>query len=291
MRELRAQDDAFELAFVVDVDGVFRRSRDLGLRLDARRGEMVAVELAGAGGCDRAENPVIGAAAAQMSRQRRADLLARRHGGSFGRAPAIVEGHGLDDKTRRAESALQGVVRHEGFLHRVQAGCADAFDRRHRLAGRGTCRHQAAHDGGAIHQHGAGTADAGATDLLGPGEIEVIPDDVDEKRFGMVGQGSDAAVDRHAAHLRSPGLRTDFFAGFGFAGRGAGTIAPATSVRTMVSRSARKLFRGCIAGFIDLAPLIAISTQRANSRGVIPSRIVRCCLRQILSIVDATRAE
>ena len=37
MRELRAQDHAFELAVMTDVDGVFRRSRHLVARLDARR--------------------------------------------------------------------------------------------------------------------------------------------------------------------------------------------------------------------------------------------------------------
>ena len=37
MRDLRAQDDAFELAVMPDIDGVFRRARHLVARLDARR--------------------------------------------------------------------------------------------------------------------------------------------------------------------------------------------------------------------------------------------------------------
>ena len=79
MRERRAQDHAFELAVMTDVDGVFRRARHLVARLDARRRCVVAVEAAGAGVGHGAEDAVIGAAAAQMSRQRRADFLARRH--------------------------------------------------------------------------------------------------------------------------------------------------------------------------------------------------------------------
>jgi hypothetical protein len=37
----------------------------------------------------------------------------------------------LDNKTGRTETALQGVMRHERLLHRVQPDSADAFDRGH----------------------------------------------------------------------------------------------------------------------------------------------------------------
>ena len=42
----------------------------------------------------------------------------------------------------------------------------------------------------------------------------------------------------------------DFLAGFAFTARGldAGLVAPATSVRSMISRSFRKASAGCIAG-------------------------------------------
>ena len=131
MRKRRAQDHAFELAVMMDVDGILRRSRHLVARFHARRQDIVAVEAAGAGIRYRTQDAVIGAAAAEMARQRRADFLARRHGRSLGRAPGIVKRRGLDDEARCAEAALQGVVRHEGLLHRVQLCRADAFDRRH----------------------------------------------------------------------------------------------------------------------------------------------------------------
>jgi len=87
VRHLRAQDDAFLLSVVADIDGVSGGPGDLGARLDPRRAGFVAVELAGAGRRHRVENAVIGAAAAQMSRQRRADFLARRRRRSLVLAP------------------------------------------------------------------------------------------------------------------------------------------------------------------------------------------------------------
>ena len=56
MRDVRAQDHAFELAVMADIDGVFRRSRHLVARLDARRDDIVAVEAAGAGFGHRAKD-------------------------------------------------------------------------------------------------------------------------------------------------------------------------------------------------------------------------------------------
>ncbi len=64
MRDRRAQDRAFELPVMPDVDGVFGRARHLVARLDARRHDIAAVELTGAGGGHRIEDALIGAAAA-----------------------------------------------------------------------------------------------------------------------------------------------------------------------------------------------------------------------------------
>src|SRR2546430_6515447 len=101
---------------MTDIDGKFCKPRHLVARLDAGRSEAVAVEAAAARIGHGAENPVIGAAAAQMTRQRRADLFARRYRRSPGGAPIVVKRSGPDDKARRAEAALQRVVRHEGLL-------------------------------------------------------------------------------------------------------------------------------------------------------------------------------
>jgi hypothetical protein len=209
VRDVGAQDHAFELPIMADVDGVARRTRHLGAGLDARRTRFLAVEAAGTGIRHRAKNAVIGAAAAQMPRQRRADLLARGSGRAVGGAPAIVECGGLDDEARRAEPALQAIMRHEGLLDRMQLAFANAFDRRHRLVGRGLRGQEAACHRRAVEQYGAGAADAGAAHELGPGQAEAVADDVDQKLIAVVGKGRRPAVDRGAAHVRSPGLKRE----------------------------------------------------------------------------------
>jgi hypothetical protein len=67
VRHMRAQDDAFELPVVTDIDGVFRQPGHFLPRFDAWRDDIVAVEAAGAGLGHGAEDAVIGAAAAQMT--------------------------------------------------------------------------------------------------------------------------------------------------------------------------------------------------------------------------------
>src|SRR5258708_633687 len=109
--------------------------------------------------------------------------------------------------------------------------------------------------------------------------------DIDQKRVGVIGEGRGAAVDRHRAHLRSPGfLREDFFAMLRFTLRGFADapMAPAISVRSMISRSLKKAPAGCIFGCADLAPLTAISTYRQSSPGAMAS--TSFCLRRIRSI-------
>src|SRR4051812_23719621 len=115
MREVRAEDHAFELAVMADIDGKFCESGHFLPRLDTRRGELVAVKAARARLGHGAEDAVIGAAAAQMPRKRRADLLARGCPRCSGCPPAVVKRRRLDDEARRAESALQGIVRHESL--------------------------------------------------------------------------------------------------------------------------------------------------------------------------------
>ena len=69
MREVRAEDDAFQLSVMTDIDGKFCKPGHFLPRLEARRDEVVAVEAARARLGHGAENAVIGAAAAQMPRQ------------------------------------------------------------------------------------------------------------------------------------------------------------------------------------------------------------------------------
>src|SRR5439155_12990315 len=148
-----------------------------------------------------------------------------------------------------------------------------------------------AHHRHAVHQHGARAADAGPAHKLRSRQLESVPHDIDEQALGVIGEGLEAAVDRHRAHSRSPGFRrTDFFAVAGFKGSGFGEApaAPATSVRTMISRSLRKASAGCMAGCTDLLPLMAISMDRAKLRELMPAASVSCCLRQTRSIVAAS---
>ena len=171
---------------MLDVDGVACQSRHLVAGFQSRRDRIVAVEAAGAGLRNSTVDALIGAAAAEMSRQRGGDLLARGHSRTFGRAPVVMEGSGFHDIAGRAEAALQRVVRHEGLLHRMQSGGAYAFDRDQRFAAGCLRRQQAAHDGRAVEQHGAGAADAGAADELGAGE-PAVADYVDHERIRIVG--------------------------------------------------------------------------------------------------------
>ena len=96
-----------------------------------------------------------------------------------------MEGGGFDDEAGRAEAALQGVVRHERLLHRMQLARCDALDRGHGFSGGGMRGHQTARHRRAVEQHGAGAADAGAADELGAGEAAVA-DHVDQERIRIV---------------------------------------------------------------------------------------------------------
>ena len=200
MGDVRTDDQAFELTFMADIDGIFRGPRHLVAGLDPRRDSFIAVEAAATGLSHRAQNIVIGAAAAEVARQRRADLLARGNGGAFRVAPSVVKGDCLDHEARRAEAALQGVERHERPLYRMQRCPANSLDGRDRPAGDRLRWHQAAHDRHAVEQYGAGAADTGPADELGTGQPHFVADDIDQKRFGIVGQGFNATVDRYRAH-------------------------------------------------------------------------------------------
>ena len=143
----RAQHQTFELPLVAHVERIDRGAGHLLPRFDARRAFRVPVMLARARLRDRAEDIVIGAASAEVARERRGDLLARRRRRAARGAPRVVERSRLDNEAGRAETALQRVEGHEGALHRMQFVGADAFDGGDGPARRRLCRHQAADDG------------------------------------------------------------------------------------------------------------------------------------------------
>ena len=226
--DMRTNDQALELTIVTDIDRIFRFSRHLVTGLDAGRQILCAIKATAAGFPYCAQDIVIGAAAAEMTRQGRAGLFARRNGIAFGLSPIVVKGRGLDNEARRAEATLQGIQRHERPLHRMQPCTADPLDGGDVAACNRFRRHQTAHDGDAVEQYSAGTADACAADELGPGQIHPVADDIDEERFGIVGQGLKAAVDRHGAHRALLLL---------LIWEPAGATAPATRSRIILSSS------------------------------------------------------
>ena len=173
-RVRRAQDHAFELPLVANIDGVDRRAGHLLPRFDARRAFGVAIVLAAAGVGDRAKDVVVGSASAEVAGERAGDLLARRRRDAARGAPGVVERARFDDEARGAESALQRVEGHEGALNGMQFVRADAFDRGYALARGGFRRHEAARDRRPVEKHRAGAADAGAAYELGPGQTQLI---------------------------------------------------------------------------------------------------------------------
>ena len=66
MCDLRAEDDAFQLSVMVDIDRIFRGPCHLLARFDAGRDDILAVKMAFARLGHRAEDAVISAAAARM---------------------------------------------------------------------------------------------------------------------------------------------------------------------------------------------------------------------------------
>ena len=207
MRLARAEDHAFELAGVLDVDRVFGASRDLVPRFAPRSVGISAIAAPGASLAHRLQDAGIGAAAAEMAGERRGDRLARGQRGAVGLPPLVMEGGRGDDETRRAKAALQRIAGDEGFLHGMQRLAADALDGDHRPAarrarGKETARHRLA-----VEQHGAGAAHASAADELGAGEADLLAQHVDQQGIGVARQRARRAVEceaaRHAALLVS----------------------------------------------------------------------------------------
>ena len=93
---------------------------------------------------------------------------------------------GRDDLARDAEPALDGACVEERLLERMQlVRAGQAFDRRDRRAVRLDCEHQARIHADAVDQHGARAALPDQAALLGPGQAEVIAEDLEQ---GVVGE-------------------------------------------------------------------------------------------------------
>ena len=107
------------------------------------------------------------AAAAQIVFHVARDLFRRR----FGRLEQ--QRVGVEDHPRRAVSALERVVLHEGRLYGVKPGLPEPFDGHHVLAGDVLHRHRAGAHRLLVHNHGAGSAQAFAAAELGTCQCQV----------------------------------------------------------------------------------------------------------------------
>ena len=195
VRRLRAQDQAFLLVLVTNIDSVFRRAGDLFSRLDARGDDRFALEPAGAGQSDRLEDVVVGAASAEMAGKGGTDRVSRRRRAAIRLSPLLAKRDRFDDEPRRTEAALQRIERHERLLHRMQPSRRHPFDRRDRPAGDEARGHQAT-DGWRPSMstvHAPHTPDP-QTNFSG--EPGLIANDVDEQRLDIRGMETSASFKR-----------------------------------------------------------------------------------------------
>src|SRR5213593_2348557 len=129
---------------------------------------------------DRGQHLRVAGAAAQVSGDSVADLF-------FGRVWILGE-----QRRRRhqdpgnAESALRHAEPHEGVLQRVQG--VEASQSFNRPDGTTSClegQHEAARDGLAVEMDSARAAITRATAFLGPGELEVLAERVEQRHVGL----------------------------------------------------------------------------------------------------------
>src|SRR4029079_5453394 len=162
--------------------------RSARARAPAERGEL-----------DRVDDLRVARAAAQVAGDGLAD-------GAVGRlGPAGEERLGGHQHPRRADPALGTACDQERVLQVGQpaTGAGETLDGAHDRAVDLAHRDQAAHDGLTVDQHGAGAALALAATLLGPGEAEVLAQDVEQASHARHRHLRRLAVDdqaeRHAA--------------------------------------------------------------------------------------------
>src|SRR6266849_61823 len=150
---------------------------------------------------DRANNPVMGPAAAQIAGKCQPDLgLARLR-------VAIKQRFGQHDHAGDAVAALRRLLRHESGLQRVRPlDGTEAFERGDlRLPERADWRDAGAHRG-AVDEHRAGAALAKPAAELGGIEAKIIAQHVEQRRVGLghhaVHRTVHLEADSHDAKLR-----------------------------------------------------------------------------------------
>ena len=133
-----------------------------------------------AGPHDGGDNPVVGTAAAEMTGQRLADI-------GVGRTRFLIQQFlGLHDHAVDAIAALRGLLVDEGLLQRMRL-----LDGAERLDGGdlGIAERADRGDAGArrlaVDQHRAGAALRQPTAELRPGEEQIVPQHVEQRRIGF----------------------------------------------------------------------------------------------------------
>ena len=141
------------------------------------------VVLAPASSGDGAVDAFVGAAPAQVARERLGDRAPVGRLGAVLGPPAIVEGDGVDDETRCAVAALEAVVVDEGPLHRVEVRVIGAarqpLHRRHGRVAQPGRRGETPEHGLPVEEHRAGATHPGAADELRAGEVEGVAYELD----------------------------------------------------------------------------------------------------------------
>src|SRR5262249_29710740 len=166
---------------------------------------------------DGGDDVRIGTAAADVATHDLADLL-------VGARPSLRQQRDRrHDLARRAEAALKPIVANERFLHGVQAAVTrQTLDRRHLAAVALRRPRQARQHALAVGQDRAGPAPPLVAPLLGAGQLEPIPQRVQQRHAAVKPQPPRAAVNaqrevdlrrsaarrlRHGTHLPGPGAR------------------------------------------------------------------------------------
>src|SRR3990172_1426291 len=170
------------------VVGVWKKKSRISDRPSTGSGHSLA-----GGGHDRLDDLVVAGAAAEIAHEPLLDLVL---GGLW---VLVEEGLGGDDLAGSADAALEAAVLDEGLLDRVEVIlAADALDCREVGAVGLDGQRDAGGDDAAVHEDGAGAADADAAGLFGAGEAEVVAEEVDEGAAGGDAGLVGPVVDREA---------------------------------------------------------------------------------------------
>src|SRR5215471_21073467 len=144
-------------------------------------GEIGLRHCLGAGG-DRLDDVLIAGAAAEIAFELLANDL-------FGEIVTLAVNH-VDrghDHARRAKAALQAVVLAEGLLHRMQRRPIrrEPFDGLHLMAVGHHRERGAGFDRLAVEMHDAGAALRGVAPDMGPGQTQILPQELHQQRAGI----------------------------------------------------------------------------------------------------------